>query len=305
MLWKVKMCPSPLEIQINCFSLIYSFPVTAILIGWSVVINFIEHISMAHQLCHALFTQLELGIKRYTYWAGGQKYFYRPDLLASPCRMGSCVYAGCTGVVTGFGIEDMANCITVSKKIREQRCPAGGHYGSPQQLWWDRWDNCCCSPGVHGIFSCWSDTWGFKSLAQWVVRNTLRVIMEFNLLWCVGGGQQGLCWEQTAPWSRWVLLCSWHWQIQIQKKKKNEEDSDLRVKKVFHSITIFISKSDIPCLGILNACVEAGIAEGHFCWTEWCGAVEDNSVSAHRRRRKTHKSTKLSFLSDSLMLGIV
>lgn len=41
------------------------------------VINFIEHISMAHQLCHALFTQLELGIKRYTYWAGGQKYFYR------------------------------------------------------------------------------------------------------------------------------------------------------------------------------------------------------------------------------------
>jgi len=38
---------------------------------------------MAHPLCHALFTQLELGIKRYTYWAGGQKYFYGPDLLAS------------------------------------------------------------------------------------------------------------------------------------------------------------------------------------------------------------------------------
>lgn len=57
-------------------------------------------------------------------------------------------------------------------------------------------------------------------------------------------------------------------RYKYKKKKKNEEDSDLRVKKVFHSITIFISKSDIPCLGILNACVEAGIAEGHFCWTE-------------------------------------
>lgn len=41
---------------------------------------------MAHPLCHALFTQLELGIKRYTYWARGQKYFYSRDLLASPCR---------------------------------------------------------------------------------------------------------------------------------------------------------------------------------------------------------------------------
>lgn len=41
---------------------------------------------MAHQLCHALFTQLELGIKRYTSWARGQKYFYSPDLVASPCR---------------------------------------------------------------------------------------------------------------------------------------------------------------------------------------------------------------------------
>lgn len=51
-------------------------------------------------------------------------------------------------------------------------------------------------------------------------------------------------------------------------KQKNEEDSDLRVKKVFHRITIVISKSDIPCLGILNAFVEAGIAERHFCWTE-------------------------------------
>lgn len=118
--------------QINCFSLIYSFPVTAILIGWSVVINFIEHISMAHQLCHALFTQLELGIKRYTYWAGGQKYFYSPDLLASPCRMGSCVYAGCTGVVTGFGMEDMANCISVQKNQSgdAQRADTAGHPSS-------------------------------------------------------------------------------------------------------------------------------------------------------------------------------
>lgn len=72
------------------------------------VINFIEHISMAHPLCHALFTQLELGIKRYIYWAGGQKYFYRPDLLAGHCRMGSCA---CSGVADGFGMWHTANCI--------------------------------------------------------------------------------------------------------------------------------------------------------------------------------------------------
>lgn len=79
------------------------------------VINFIEHISMAHPLCHALFTQLELGIKRYTYWAGGQKYFYRPDLLAGPCRMGSCA---CSGAADGFGMWHTANCIMGLGKIQ-------------------------------------------------------------------------------------------------------------------------------------------------------------------------------------------
>lgn len=129
------MCTSPLETQINCFSLIYSFTVTAILIGWSVVINFIEHISMAHPLCHALFTQLELGIKRYTYWAGGQKYFYRPDLLASPCRTWEpCVHRlqwDCDQL-QHVRFSKLQQCTIVSKKKSE--CLAGGCCMSPHEL---------------------------------------------------------------------------------------------------------------------------------------------------------------------------
>lgn len=79
---------------------------------------------MAHPLCHALFTQLELGIKRYTYWAGGQKYFYRPDLLASPCGTGEpCVRRlrrGCDWLQRG-GFSKPQHCITMSAKKKKKK----------------------------------------------------------------------------------------------------------------------------------------------------------------------------------------
>lgn len=199
MLWKTEMCPSPLETQINCFSLIYSFAVTAILIGWSVVINFIEHISMAHPLCHALFTQLELGIKRYTYWAGGQKYFYRPDLVASPCRTWEpCVHRlqwDCDWL-RHVGLSELQHCITVSEKKSE--CLAGGCCMPPHELRQGRMDGTTVAAPLTSVplqthlqLLIWylgAKTPG--TVPGYLVRNTLTVITEFNLPWCAGKGSR-------------------------------------------------------------------------------------------------------------------
>lgn len=154
------MCPSPLETQINCFSLIYSFTATVILIGWSTVINFIEHISMAHPLCHALFTQWELGIMRYTYWARGQQYSHRPHLLASPCRTREPrvqrLRWGCDRLLRdgdwlhwGCDMQELANCSIASrcsKKPPNSWVP--GKWVLRVTTWalvgWGGWDNCCC-----------------------------------------------------------------------------------------------------------------------------------------------------------------
>lgn len=42
------------------------------------------------------------------------------------------MYVGCTGVVTGFGMEDMANCISVQKNQSgdAQRADTAGHPSS-------------------------------------------------------------------------------------------------------------------------------------------------------------------------------
>lgn len=89
---------------------------------------------MAHPLCHALFTQLELGIKRYTYWAGGQKYFYRPDLLASPCRTWElCVHRlqwDCDGL-RHVGFRELQHCITISEKKKIMGVPGRWVLGVP------------------------------------------------------------------------------------------------------------------------------------------------------------------------------
>lgn len=129
------------------------------------VINFIEHISMAHPLCHALFTQLELGIKRYTYWAGGQKYFYSPELLASTCRTWELCVQWLQGECDWPGVQDLAKCRVTAQwlkiNLRAGQVGTECHHKSPgwtgQVLhWW-------LSPSKH-IFRCCPGTWELKAL---------------------------------------------------------------------------------------------------------------------------------------------
>lgn len=165
--------------------------------GWSTVINFIEHISMAHQLCHALFTQLELGIKRYTYWAKGQKYFYSPDLLAGPCRTWELCVNGLQGECDwrSAGLSKVQGHITGAENKPGR---AGGHWASPHEPWQGQllllhW---CLSPSKH-IFRCWPGTWG-------LVGNKWILIQKEQSLTCHGvqltAGLGNLClWALPSP----------------------------------------------------------------------------------------------------------
>lgn len=164
---------------------------------------------MAHPLCHALFTQLELGIKRYTYWAGGQKYFYGPDLLASLCRTWEpCVHwlQWDRDWPQHVGFSKLQHCNTVSKK--NPGCLAGGCCVSPHELRRGGMDGTSVAAPLTSVplqthlqLLIWylgDKTPGTEP--GYSVRNTLMGITEFNLLGCAGEGgwQPGL--GGTQPW---------------------------------------------------------------------------------------------------------